>query len=189
MYNWGHSPQRPTYQETRKTSSLEKFDSWTSNTHLKSSLTILTLTDLNKQFTSINTLVQIPQSLFGLAQSTFNNGLLSLELILGKPLCQFLSGNGVLVGEIEDDETLHADAHGDDHHVVFETAGGCAVVVADGAAADEAGEGFCAGEGEVEDIAADVVEEDVDKALQWISIFASIDVVHVRSRISPLWHL
>jgi uncharacterized protein YgbK (DUF1537 family) len=57
---------------------------------------------------------------------------------------------------IHDDEALHAQAGRDDLAVVAEALplAGRGVVLADGAAVDDAGEVFGLGEGEVEDLAA-----------------------------------
>ncbi|KAI9147647.1 LOW QUALITY PROTEIN: hypothetical protein HJFPF1_12677 [Paramyrothecium foliicola] len=112
--------------------------------------------DLDQQLAGVDALVQVHQALLGGLDAALEDGLGGLDLALGDPLGDLLAGLGELVGVVHDDEALHADAHGDEARDVAGADGLGGVVLADHAAADEAGVLLGLGKAHVENISADL---------------------------------
>lgn len=110
---------------------------------------------LNQQLAGVDALVEIDETLLGVTDATLQDGLGGLQLAVGDPLAKLLAALGVLVAVVKDDEALHADAHGDEAGDVLGADGLGGVVLADHAAADEAGVLLCLGQAHVEDLTTD----------------------------------
>ena len=122
----------------------------------------LLLRHLQNQFPKILAIKKLEQRLRKRVQPN-HHIFLRLHLPITQIASHFGDGDAVAVGVVEDDDAFHAGSVDEQREVVFWALnGGRIVVLADGAADDDAGFFVDAGEHGVENFAADVVEVDVD---------------------------
>jgi hypothetical protein len=127
----------------------------------------LRLVDLREKLALVGTGEETHPSLGDLVKAGLNNVLALIsnsELALGDALLEDLQVLSELISEIQDDEALDLDSHSDDFEPVLQAGEGIAgaVVVGDRTASSDAAELGHASEHQVENLAANVVEVDVD---------------------------
>lgn len=130
--------------------------------------------DLNKELARVDALVEIDKTLLSNLEATGKDVLGLLELALLDPARELATGLDEQLGVVEDDKTLHLDAHGDDTANVTGADGLVGVVLANHAAHDEAGVLLGLLEGKLESLATNVVKVDVNEALGGLGELASV---------------
>src|ERR1051325_545765 len=118
--------------------------------------------DLHHHLAEVFAGEELVQRLDELVDAGLDHVLFRLQLALGHPAGHGRDRLAVALGVVKHHEALHAGAVDEQAHVVGRSADGRGIVLADGAADTDAAVEGDLGQADVQDLAADVVEIDID---------------------------
>jgi hypothetical protein len=121
------------------------------------------LLNLNKHLPRIGAPIQIHKRRLRHAKPALNHSLSPLNLPLLQPPRQLPNRARILLPIIKDNKPLHPNPHSNNHQIIPRPLGHLLIILADAATNHKARMLLRSREGQVQNLAADIVEEDVDE--------------------------